>query len=147
MIELPFTIRRTKSGNHICLYAKKEEGNLNEDGDFIEKNEIKKNAIDNFTYELSNSITDIVESGNKKQLFNFGEKDDFIFRSSILTLLSQFITKYKEYLSLSDIDKKNKLQFQTICLEFIFPIIIQSIIRDILTTSIHGVFHCITHIK
>lgn len=170
MKETRFFLRRSKSGNHIHLFAKKEDENVklrdyklkkdkkrpkdnktsceNDQNINLQDHEIvKKNIIDNFTYEVGNTITDLVESGHKKQLFNFGGTDDFIFRNGILSILFEMIAKYNRFSKSVEENKEDTIEFQKLCFELLLPILLQSIIRDIISSSIHGVFHTLLQIN
>lgn len=150
-------MKRSNSKNKLSsLGSKKNLIHFNDNNDIKESlnnNDLEINVIDDLSNELCNSLTDFVEDKQKGIHFEIHElnmnNDDYIFRNTMLILISGLMHKIKR---MKDIDiSKNKILLESndlrndndnvivnVFFKWIIPFLIQTLIRDFVSLTFHS---------
>lgn len=100
-----------------------------------DENTILNDIIEPVSFECGNKLTDFVEIGHKIDIFG----DDYPIRNAMLLLLYTSFNKIKDIPKLLK-KNDNEISFSMFA-EFLAPIIVNTLMKNIIGTSIHEFLH------
>ena len=100
-----------------------------------DENTILNDIIEPVSFECGNKLTDFVEIGHKIDIFG----DDYPIRNAMLLLLYTSFNKFKDIPKLLK-KNDNEISFSMFA-EFLAPIIVNTLMKNIIGTSIHEFLH------
>lgn len=129
------SLKQLEEQNHVKnkLYSGLKQGlNKKEVMSFYEEEEtIIDDFIEPVSYECGNKLTDYVEGGHQVNIFG----DDYPLRNAMLLLL---YTTFRTMKDVPKVLKKNENHMNvSLLVEFLTPIVINSLMKNVIGISIH----------
>lgn len=122
--------------NKLCNNIRKSNNNkIINDVEDEEKN-IMNEIIEPVSIECGNKLTDFVENYHPIDIFG----DDYPIRNAMLLLL---YTSFKRFKDIPKIINSNDDNISIVFIEILAPIIVNTLIKNLIGTSIHEILHLI----